>query len=265
VHRIDIPSAATSLPAPRAYGTLGYFQEGNPLTGVDATIVDEDRANAMQEELVAIVLAAGMSLDKTNRAQVLAAIRSLIAGIPHGQQTFTVGGNFTVPAGVTTIDVELWGGGAGRFASYGAMRSAGGGAGGYSRRRISGLTPVQIIAVTIGGGGAAGTTVGPSWPGGGGTSSFGGYMSATGGVPNPLSNPTTSVNNGGIGGTAAGGDLNIQGSSGGGADPLGWPGMGGATAIGSTIGSGTTGVVGIFPGGGAAGAGFLADGLIPTG
>jgi hypothetical protein len=263
LHRIDIPSAATSLPAPRAYGTPGYFQGGNPLTGVDATIVDEDWANAMQEELVAIVLAAGITLDKTNRAQVLAAIRSLIASIPHGQQTFTAGGNFTVPAGVTTIDVELWGGGAGSFASYGAMRSGGGRAGGYSRRRISGLTPGQVIAVTIGAAGAAGTTSGPSWPGGGGTSSFGGYMSATDGVLNPLSNPTTAVNNGGIGGTAAGGDLNIQGSSGGGAEALGWPGVGGATAIGSTIGSGTTGVVGIFPGGGAAGAGFLSDGVTP--
>ena len=87
MHRIDVPSASTSLPAPRAYGTPGYFQEGNPLTGVDATIVDEDWTNAVQEELVAIVLAAGMSLDKTNRAQVLAAIRSLIAA-SHGLMAF---------------------------------------------------------------------------------------------------------------------------------------------------------------------------------
>ena len=89
MHRIDVPSASTSLPAPRAYGTPSYFQEGNPLTGVDATIVDEDWTNAVQEELVAIVLAAGMSLDKTNRAQVLAAIRSLISA-SHGVGQYSV-------------------------------------------------------------------------------------------------------------------------------------------------------------------------------
>ena len=100
MHRIDVPSASTSLPAPRAYGTPGYFQEGNPLTGVDATIVDEDWTNAVQEELVAIVLAAGIALDKTNRAQVLAAIRSLIAA-SHGLTAFWGTGNFTVPGVVS--------------------------------------------------------------------------------------------------------------------------------------------------------------------
>lgn len=188
MHRIDVPSASTSLPAPRAYGTPGYFQEGNPLTGVDATIVDEDWTNAVQEELVAIVLAAGMSLDKTNRAQVLAAIRSLIAA-SHGLVAFWGTGNFTVPTGITAVDVELWGDGAGSFASYGSRRSGGGGAGGYVRRRITGSTPFQVIVVTIGGGGIAGTTTGPSWPSGGGTSSFGSYISATGGALNGLVGP----------------------------------------------------------------------------
>ncbi|MEJ0019707.1 MAG: glycine-rich domain-containing protein [Acetobacteraceae bacterium] len=261
MHRIDVPSASTSLPAPRAYGTPGYFQEGNPLTSVDATIVDEDWANAMQEELVAIVLAAGMSLDKTNRAQVLAAIRSLIAA-SHGLVAFWGTGNFTVPSGITAVDVELWGGGAGSFASYGTRRSGGGGAGAYVRRRITGLTPFQVIVVTIGGGGIAGTTTGPSWPSGGGTSSFGSYISATGGALNGLVTPTGSVDFGGIGGTPYNGDLNIIGSSGGAATAT-TTGMGGASAVGGSIGSGTTGLDGIFPGGGAAGAGFLSDGVTP--
>ena len=39
--------------------------------------------------------------------------------------------------------------------------------------------------------------------------------------------------------------------------------MGGASAVGGSIGSGTTGLDGIFPGGGAAGAGFLSDGVTP--
>ena len=129
MHRIDVPSAATSLPAPSAYGTPGYFQEGNPLTGVDATIVDEDWTNAVQEELVAIVLAAGIALDKTNRAQVLAAIRSLIGAIPHGSQTISATGWFTVPAAV--IEVEIWAGGSGSWASVSGTSGGGGSGGGY--------------------------------------------------------------------------------------------------------------------------------------
>jgi hypothetical protein len=260
LHRIDVPSAAASLPAPSAYGTPGYFQEGNPLTGVDATIVDEDWANAIQEELVAIVLAAGLSLDKANRGQVLAAIRSLIA-TSHGLTAYSATGNFTVPTGISVVDVELWGGGAGSFTSYGTKRSGGGGAGAYVRRRVTGLTPGQVIVVTIGPGGIGGTTA-LAWPTGGGTSSFGSYCSATGGQLNVLSAPTTAVDFGGVGGSPVNGDLNIQGSSGG-AATTGTSGMGGAAAVGGSIGAGTTGVVGIFPGGGAAGAGFLSDGVTP--
>ena len=141
-------------------------------------------------------------------------------------------------------------------------RSGGGGAGAYVRRRITGFTPYQVIAVTIGAGGIAGTTDRPSWPSGGGTSSFGSYISATGGALNGLVVPTGSVDFGGIGGTPYNGDLNIIGSSGGAATAT-TSGMGGASAVGGSIGSGTTGLDGIFPGGGAAGAGFLSDGVTP--
>lgn len=230
----------------------------------DATILDYFWANTIQEELAGVVLAAGLSLDRTNDAQILAAIRALIAANPHGVQVISAvtTTNFTVPAGVTLLDVELWGDGAGSYASYGTKRSGGADAGAYSRRRIV-VTPGQVIAVTIGAGGGASITVGPSWPSNGGTSSFGGYMTATGGTLNPLTNPTTSIDLGGIGGTASGGDLNITGSSGtAGAPASGWTnGFGGQSATGGAIGSGTYGLSGIFPGGGAAVAGFLGDGV----
>jgi hypothetical protein len=115
LHRIDIPSAALSLPAPAAYGTPGFFQAGNPLTATDATIVDADWANAVQEELVGAVVGAGLTLDKADRGQLLAAIRALSS--LRGVQTFLASGNFTVPVGVTTIEVELWAGGSGSWAS----------------------------------------------------------------------------------------------------------------------------------------------------
>lgn len=206
MHRIDVPSAATSLPAPSAYGTPGYFQEGNPLTGVDATIVDEDWTNAVQEELVAIVLAAGIALDKTNRGQVLAAIRSLIGTIPHGLQTISATGWFTVPAAV--IEVEIWAGGSGSWASLSGTSGGGGSGGGYSRKRISGLTVGASIAVTIGNGGTAGTTGTP--PTASGASSFGSYCSATGEQLNPL-NSVGSPALGNLAGFGTGGVLDLPG------------------------------------------------------
>jgi hypothetical protein len=78
MYRIDNVTAALALPTPAAVGPKpnGYFTKGDPAGGVQATIVDDDWANAIQEEIVAVILAAGLTLDKTNRAQLLAAIRS---------------------------------------------------------------------------------------------------------------------------------------------------------------------------------------------
>jgi hypothetical protein len=257
LHRIDVPSAATSLATPSAYGTPGYFQEGNPLTGVDATIVDEDWTNAVQEELVAIVLAAGIALDKTNRAQVLAAIRSLIGAIPHGLQTIGATGWFTVPAAV--IEVEIWAGGSGSWASLSGTSGGGGSGGGYARKRISGLTVGATIAVTIGNGGTAGTTGTP--PTAGGASSFGSYCTATGGQLNPL-NSVGSPALGNLAGFGTGGDLDLPGSDGSagfgnqGGLVFNQGGVGGGGPLsGGFANAGTTGKTGYFPGGGASGAG----------
>ena len=64
------------------------------------------------------------------------------------------------------------------------------------------------------------------------------------------------MNIGGIGGTPPMAILTFKVRPAEAADPLDQPGMGGASAVGGSIGSGTTGVDGIFPGGGAAGAGL---------
>ena len=69
MHRID---SSTATPDNR-------FTEGDPTIPVPATTVTAAWLNAVQEEAVAIVLAAGMTLDKNNNAQVLAAIQKLIA------------------------------------------------------------------------------------------------------------------------------------------------------------------------------------------
>lgn len=79
MHRIDASDAVPTLPAPRPQGTPGYFTGGSPgSSGFAATTVRYEWANAVQEELCAIALAAGMTLDKTNNNQVLQALRQML-------------------------------------------------------------------------------------------------------------------------------------------------------------------------------------------
>lgn len=79
MHRIDDPTAVPTLPAPRPQGTPGYFTGGAPgSNGYAATVVRYEFMNALQEEISAVIeQGAGMTLDKTNNAQLLAALRKL--------------------------------------------------------------------------------------------------------------------------------------------------------------------------------------------
>src|SRR4051794_18731044 len=78
MHRIDSAGTAAALPAPAAVGaTVGFFTEGNAGVGTPATLISGDWLNAVQEELVNVILGAGIALDKTKRDQLLSAIRTL--------------------------------------------------------------------------------------------------------------------------------------------------------------------------------------------
>lgn len=182
---------------------------------------------------------------------------NLHPGFGSGVQSFLSSGNFSIPAGVTQIEVELWGGGSGSFASTPGIPSGGGSGGGYARKLIQGVAPGQVVVVTVGNGGAAGTSGGNSATAGF-TTSFGQYVSATGGSLNYLastSNPQYGATPGGIG---INGDINLSGSAGQ-CGTLNQGGMGGGAPMGGGQNSGTTGVAGTTPGGGAAGAGTGAD------
>lgn len=183
---------------------------------------------------------------------------TLRPGFGSGSQGFQSSASFAVPSGVTAVEVEVWGGGSGSYASVSNVPSGGGAGGGYARKRIAGLTPGQTIAVTVGAGGSGGSTAG-GMPSVGGTSSFGPYVSATGGSLNPLSTISYPLNGATPGGNGVGGDLNVPGSAGQ-AGILTAGGLGGGTALGGMQNSGSTGVVGLFPGGGASGAGTNSSG-----
>jgi hypothetical protein len=178
---------------------------------------------------------------------------ALRPGFASGVQTFSGSGNFVVPAGVSQVEVEIWGGGSGSYASLASIPAGGGAGGGYAKKRVTGLTVGQVIPVTVGAGGAAGTTAGGA-PGAGGTSNFGSYASATGGALNVFATVSAPQNGAAPSGVGVGGDVNIGGSAGQNAVSS-YGGLGGGAPMGGMQNSGTYGLPGIFPGGGASGAG----------
>ncbi|WP_415581652.1 T9SS type A sorting domain-containing protein [Flavobacterium longum] len=156
--------------------------------------------------------------------------------------TFTSNGNFTVPAGVTTVNVDAFGAGAG---GSGAGSAAGGGGGGaYSKGAFTGTAGGNTIAVVVGTGGTAGAP----------TTAPGNFSRATFGVNSITANGGLSTNGrtGGAGGTASaitgattasfagGAGGNARSSSGGGSNEAGGGG-GGSAFLTATGGAGSNG------------------------
>jgi len=140
-------------------------------------------------------------------------------------QFFTTSGTWSVPPGIGKVRARVWGGGGANVGS----------GGGFSMETIYDLTGVTSVAVTVG-------VAGTSSPTTGGTSSFGSYCSATGGV-------TT----GGAVGAGSGGDINYSGglgstgsNAGGGVASLFGNGGAAATTTSSTDGNGGNGASGHF-------------------
>jgi len=79
--RIDDATAATSLPTPETAGTEGYFTEGNPTAGTPATNVRGSWLNMIQEELCAILAAAGITRSKTTYNQVNGALQKMYSPV----------------------------------------------------------------------------------------------------------------------------------------------------------------------------------------
>jgi hypothetical protein len=81
MQRIQDPTAIGSPPAiPALSGVAGYFTGGNPTGGIPATAVRAWWLNMIQEELVGVVTAAGLTPTTAN-TQVLAALRGMFGGV----------------------------------------------------------------------------------------------------------------------------------------------------------------------------------------
>jgi hypothetical protein len=104
------------------------------------------------------------------------------ASLFSNMQVYSTSGtfSFTVPAGVTKIMVEVWGGGGGGGTnSTTGSYSYGGSGGGYGKEVIN-VVAGNSYTITVGAGGSGGA----SWANGGAgnSSSFGALVSATGGI-----------------------------------------------------------------------------------
>ncbi len=117
--------------------------------------------------------------------------------------------SLTIPNGVSIIKVRLVGGGGGGGAGATSLGGGGGGGGGYAEG-VFAVTPGQFYPITVGNGGSGGITdtLGPT---AGGSSSFGGLLSATGGAAGV--NAATFAA-GGAPGHGAGGSFNTGGGHG---------------------------------------------------
>ena len=104
MQRIDVASAVTALPAPAAAGTPGYFTDGDVVGGEPATVFPADFANMLQEELMAVVLAAALAPSKTDHGQVLEALGALF-GI---SGNLAANGHIIIPVGNLKLIVN-WG------------------------------------------------------------------------------------------------------------------------------------------------------------
>lgn len=156
-------------------------------------------------------------------------------------QTFNSTGSFVVPAGVTSITVQVWGAGGGGDNST----NYGGGGGAFAQSTFP-VTSGNIYAITVGLGAGSGTG------GDGGDSSFGSVVVAKGGKGGSIGNgglasqSTGDIKfNGGNGGKSSGN----AGAGGGAAAGTGNDGNPGGSATSNTIGNGGVGINGGGSGG----------------
>lgn len=188
-------------------------------------------------------------------------------GTTQNKQTFSSNGTFTIPANVTSVKVTIVAaGGAGGGATTTAGSGGGGMGGGWAIKYLSGLTPGNTIAVTVGTGG---TGVANNTGNTGGNSSIASgtqtittvtALGGAGGFITGIAAPTNPglSTNGDINGAPSYGQIASFTNSGGTGGPSYFGG-------GGTQGGAGAGGAGNAPGSGGGGAGGTAGGTVAGG
>lgn len=267
--------------------------EGAGNSFIKGTILDHLWQQNLQEEMINIILAAGITPDDAIDNQVLLAIQSFITGSgttienipttendtskvlrPNGLlgvewvtaasvvsggltsvQSFTSSGTWTRPAGITKILIKVIaaGGGGGRANSSGLATGGGGAGAGSYGEMFLDVSAVPTSSVTVGVAGAGATSGSPGATGG--DSAFGAVIVAKGGIGGP-SNTNGGIVFGGVGGAApTTGHLSVAGADGQGAIDEGGDGAGSFYGDGALtiLGRNTVGTSAKVPGAGGAG------------
>ena len=110
--RIDSTGTAVALPTPAAVGpTVGYFTKGNPTLSIPPTVVSDDWLNMVQEEILSVIAAAGLTPSKTTYTQLR---DSIAAGVTDTTTELVIANNVSNTAltgmtwdGVSVRSVEL--------------------------------------------------------------------------------------------------------------------------------------------------------------
>lgn len=208
--------------------------------------------------------------------------------LPTGSQTFSTAGfrSFVVPEGVTSLQVEAWGGGASGAASDINNGGGGGGGGAYARHNAMAVSPGQSISLFVAEGGGPPGAGNPGQDGAGSwfmnpdtvfaEGGFGGIVPTGGAGGRAVESIGSVVYSGGNGGSGATSGGTRAGGGGGGSAYTNADGGAGGNASGSTPGIGglgtgnggagglaltTQGQAGFVPGGGGGGCSGAGDGV----
>lgn len=141
MYQIDNATAATSQPASTPAGTAGFFTDGNPATNVPATIVPAEWLNSVMMELVNLVLAGGLTLQKNSFSQVTSAVKAI--GRQRVILTDTGVANAYAATNTPAYVVGTWVDGVVQFVK---IANANTGASTYSP---DGLTPIPIYGLNL--------------------------------------------------------------------------------------------------------------------
>lgn len=80
------------------------FVGGNPLLGINGTIVSPDWLNNVQEELAGFIEQEGFTLDGLDFTQLAAALQALVLRLSGGVLAFTAGANLTAGDPLLVVD-----------------------------------------------------------------------------------------------------------------------------------------------------------------
>jgi hypothetical protein len=261
----------TDIQMDNGFNFLGNNPPSLELFNAIHQLLDE-KDNWLYSQLAEVMSSAGVTPSSSDVQGLLKSLRGMAKPglIILDSAGFAVYGNkFIVPANVYSVRVVCVGGGGGGGGAYGINGAASGGGGGGYAEAICSVTPGQVISIAVGAKGLGAIVNNPIGSTGGGTTSFGNFLSATGGG----------------GGTAGFGFASTAGSAGIGYGAFAAPGVGGGLGqqyqqlgitgsyttgggLGGGAGNGVSsmsplsigasGNPGVFPGGGGTGGGMPA-------